>query len=82
MHKRTFRHKSGGLIASAECEPVAGVWGQAPSGVQGYEKFAKVITLISTCSPRNMTEQQTEQSAIRDFVRLRKVIRRRDALIV
>jgi len=27
---------AGGLMASTEREPITGVWGEAPSGVQGH----------------------------------------------
>ena len=32
-----FLIKVGGLIASVECKPIVGVWGQSPQQVQGVQ---------------------------------------------
>jgi len=57
-HRRKLRHKSGGLMASAEREAITGVWGWSPqrgpgafclSQVQMGRKFANFCCLVN-CS--------------------------------
>jgi len=41
-HRRKLGSKSGGALTmvSKECEPITGVWGQIPSGVQGQSPWS------------------------------------------
>ena len=39
-HRRRKGSLVGGTMASAEHEPITGVWGRAPSGVQGQSPWS------------------------------------------
>ena len=42
LHRRIQNFDLGGDMASAEREPITGVWGQSPSGVQGQSPWSGV----------------------------------------
>jgi len=41
IHRRKLRHKSGGLMASAEREAITGVWGRSPQRGPGAEPLVR-----------------------------------------